>query len=204
MSLILVTTSLDFVLQETNACLLQVHIIFLNPIYHQFLTLQLFPLTLPSLDIFTCKAPCGRGFTRNYWYGDCEYTGVEGPTVLYEQLPTAPDVSTTATYSPETTSEPYMFTICGYGFERNAAGDCVDIDECLTNPCSGVSQICSNSEGSYSCDCEVGFSLLGGDCVFASCDYFPGLCTPDEDCVGVEGNFVVSNCGVSEDLIVIF
>ena len=44
------------------------------------------------LGVFTCKAPCGRGYTRHYWWGDCEYTGDVATTAPYETP--APEVAT--------------------------------------------------------------------------------------------------------------
>ena len=37
---------------------------------------------------------------------------------------------------------------------------CVDIDECNSNN-GGCEQTCSNVDGSFSCDCEIGFTLSG-------------------------------------------
>ena len=46
--------------------------------------------------------------------------------------------------------------ICDPGYSYNRKS-CVDIDECLSNPCSSGS--CVNSEGSFKCECPEGFSL---------------------------------------------
>ncbi len=39
----------------------------------------------------------------------------------------------------------------------------VDIDECTQNNGS-CDQICVNVDGSYFCDCEVGYQLVNGSC----------------------------------------
>lgn len=44
---------------------------------------------------------------------------------------------------------------CKDGFKAIGA-ECVDLDECLTNPC-GPASICTNIRGSYHCECESGF-----------------------------------------------
>jgi len=81
-------------------------------------------------------------------------------------------------------------TPCGEGFARDSAGACEDIDECLSSPCSGPNQACTNSEGSFSCDCAEGFSAYGdGSCAASKCNNFPALCVAGEECVGVEGAF---------------
>lgn len=38
----------------------------------------------------------------------------------------------------------------------DAEGRCVDVDECLGDPCQGI---CINTQGSYSCSCELGYQL---------------------------------------------
>lgn len=46
---------------------------------------------------------------------------------------------------------------CQNGFEPQGSV-CVDIDECRTNPTScGSNSICTNTPGSYRCDCNAGF-----------------------------------------------
>lgn len=41
--------------------------------------------------------------------------------------------------------------------------DIIDVDECLEQPC-GSSAKCTNSQGSFTCECEPGFILRGVDC----------------------------------------
>ena len=35
--------------------------------------------------------------------------------------------------------------------------NCIDIDECLSNPC--LNGKCTNSQGSFRCECATGFNL---------------------------------------------
>ena len=40
----------------------------------------------------------------------------------------------------------------------------VDIDECLSDPCSGqVQNVCENTEGSYMCKCPTGYEYSQND-----------------------------------------
>ena len=42
---------------------------------------------------------------------------------------------------------------------------CIDIDECLSDPCPSDSLICNNKDGNYSCDCPGGTMDNGTDCI---------------------------------------
>ena len=53
---------------------------------------------------------------------------------------------------------------CTYFF-RDIDGKCVDIDECKAVP-SPCEQICINTNGTYSCDCNPGYLLTAsGGCI---------------------------------------
>ena len=41
---------------------------------------------------------------------------------------------------------------------------CIDIDECLTGPCS-LTMLCNNMDGNYTCDCPDGTTKNGTDCL---------------------------------------
>lgn len=50
---------------------------------------------------------------------------------------------------------------------------CTDnIDECLNSSICPLNSNCTDSPGSYSCDCIAGYSLAGGQCVGKSCCSF--------------------------------
>lgn len=59
---------------------------------------------------------------------------------------------------------------CPKGWEGDGH-TCTDIDECALG-ISGCDQICVNEPGSYHCDCEVGYTLHGGQGA-------PGMCIPN-------------------------
>uniref|UniRef100_A0A914W7R3 EGF-like domain-containing protein n=1 Tax=Plectus sambesii TaxID=2011161 RepID=A0A914W7R3_9BILA len=53
---------------------------------------------------------------------------------------------------------------CSPGYQRDfSTGHCVDIDECLHQPC-GDHGVCFNSPGSYKCMCKSGFELRNNTC----------------------------------------
>lgn len=41
----------------------------------------------------------------------------------------------------------------------------IDIDECLSKDSCGPNSICSNTMGSFSCQCEPGYTLNGSFCM---------------------------------------
>ncbi|XP_026730463.1 fibrillin-1 [Trichoplusia ni] len=58
---------------------------------------------------------------------------------------------------------------CPLGFEADEYGSCFDIDECATNrhSCSGLTEVCRNTVGGYTCSCAPGFRR---DLVTKACD----------------------------------
>ncbi|KAJ1494182.1 hypothetical protein T484DRAFT_1741547 [Baffinella frigidus] len=54
---------------------------------------------------------------------------------------------------------------CPPGFDLNATGHCVDVDECSTPPPScDVLAYCTNTEGSFACACPPGIVGDGKVC----------------------------------------
>ena len=90
---------------------------------------------------------------------------------------------------------------CKEGFYRNESEKCVDIDECENiNNCTQNSA-CSNTEGSYYCNCKPGFYGSGfttcfkGECVDASCPGNQTCMSPTTTCDCSEGlNKIGKNC----------
>ena len=60
-----------------------------------------------------------------------------------------------------------------------------DIDECDNNPCDGNAS-CSNNNGSYSCECDKGYSGDGYECT-NYCEY--SNCDVDQTCSTLPDNF---------------
>ena len=70
--------------------------------------------------------------------------------------------------------------------------NCVDIDECLTNPC-GTNEDCTNTIGSYTCSCSTGYTLIAGNCVdINECNTNNGGCS--EGCVNTDGSYTCKYC----------
>ncbi|CAH1643971.1 unnamed protein product [Spodoptera littoralis] len=59
---------------------------------------------------------------------------------------------------------------CAFGFEPDEYGACFDIDECATNrhSCSGLTEVCRNTIGGYTCNCAPGFRR---DLITKSCEF---------------------------------
>lgn len=68
---------------------------------------------------------------------------------------------------------------CLPGFQDKGPAGCVDIDECLENPC-GQNAICINEIGTFKCECPPGMT---GDPFIGSCiGTILEACQKDEDC----------------------
>ncbi len=74
---------------------------------------------------------------------------------------------------------------CDDGYAR-VAGECLDIDECLTVAC-GANATCQNQPGSYACVCNTGFQGDGTQCTALPnrCDDMAAILASDDyGCVG--------------------
>lgn len=82
----------------------------------------------------------------------------------------------------------FRICACDEGFRLTEDG-CVDIDECLSNPCeTGVS--CTNLEGSFECGCGPGFEADGTTCVdIDECNVGTDNCAPEATCTNAIGSF---------------
>ncbi|CAG9812125.1 unnamed protein product [Chironomus riparius] len=94
-------------------------------------------------------------------------------------------VTTTLPTTTTTTQDP-----CHRGFQRNYKGICVDIDECLFNPCD-QGLICVNRNGGYTCEvshCNPGFKPVGRTCEdINECDSNP--CPLTHNCLNTHGSY---------------
>ena len=71
---------------------------------------------------------------------------------------------------------------CPEGFERNDDQLCQDTDECsIDSDVCHENAICSNTEGSYKCNCTNGFYGSGESCFPGSCPDF--ICPLNQKCV---------------------
>ncbi|KAM9294638.1 fibulin-5 [Gastrophryne carolinensis] len=77
--------------------------------------------------------------------------------------------------------------VCRFGYQMDESGQCVDIDECVSdsNHCNPT-QVCINTEGGYTCSCTEGYWLLEGQCLdIDECRY--GYC--QQLCANVPGSY---------------
>eukprot|EP00095_Tigriopus_kingsejongensis_P012598 maker-scaffold642_size120736-snap-gene-0.27 protein:Tk12598 transcript:maker-scaffold642_size120736-snap-gene-0.27-mRNA-1 annotation:"GH13743" len=85
--------------------------------------------------------------------------------------------------------------VCRRGYERNPAGDCVDLNECLLGNVCGVNSVCKNLPGSYDCECPSGFQgnpfTSCQSCSGSSCSCLP----PYQD---IEGRCQLADCSNCE------
>ncbi|XP_067829250.1 adhesion G protein-coupled receptor E2-like isoform X2 [Heptranchias perlo] len=91
---------------------------------------------------------------------------------------------------------------CAHGYTKSINGTCIDMNECLTDPC-GPKALCHNSEGSFYCTCGKGFYSESGDHLIASqveshCrdedECLTNPCGPNAFCHNTEGSFYCT-CG---------
>uniref|UniRef100_A0A182JMQ3 EGF-like domain-containing protein n=1 Tax=Anopheles atroparvus TaxID=41427 RepID=A0A182JMQ3_ANOAO len=110
--------------------------------------------------------------------------------------------STSTSTTTSTTAQPYRARYssyqpylppCGIGFERNALGACVDIDECTTGEAQcGPDQTCKNKQGGYVCVCPPGH-MIGRSQHCEDIDecamYGTKVCPHNSNCVNTVGSY---------------
>jgi alpha-tubulin suppressor-like RCC1 family protein len=77
----------------------------------------------------------------------------------------------------------------------------VDIDECAGDPVCDENATCINTEGSYTCTCNPGYTGDGHHCeLIVDCSNNPDICDVNASCEEVEGQMVcVCNEGYAGD-----
>lgn len=63
------------------------------------------------------------------------------------------------------------FCKCRTGFSE-ATVECLDIDECATSPCHATNATCTNTFGSYICECNSGYVGDGFTCDAINCSHY--------------------------------
>ncbi|MBK7760126.1 MAG: hypothetical protein IPI35_27710 [Deltaproteobacteria bacterium] len=78
---------------------------------------------------------------------------------------TADDSTTDDSTTDDSTTDDSAVVDCDLGYVLNTDGDCVDIDECVdgTNDCAADAD-CTNTEGSFSCECPSDMVGDGTEC----------------------------------------
>ncbi|MFT3925172.1 MAG: EGF domain-containing protein [Myxococcales bacterium] len=96
------------------------------------------------------------------------------------------------------TAGSYSCDLCGTGFEASSDGlNCVDIDECSrgTHNCGSKGTCSSNTNGSYACTCQAGYTQTIGADGRPTCT-LSGACEADQDnCVDTASNGTCTSTG---------
>ncbi|NXD85850.1 FBN2 protein, partial [Halcyon senegalensis] len=85
---------------------------------------------------------------------------------------------------------------CNMGYKQDANGDCIDVDECTSNPCSNGD--CVNTPGSYYCKCHAGFQRTPTKqaCIDVDECIQNGVLCKNGRCVNTDGSFqCICNAG---------
>ncbi|CAD5125802.1 DgyrCDS14008 [Dimorphilus gyrociliatus] len=80
--------------------------------------------------------------------------------------------------------------ICNKGFTFDGIG-CVDLDECISNPCKGLAT-CINKEGSYECQCPDGYrhdSFQSGCIDIDECTENLHTCLAGTQCINTKSSY---------------
>ncbi|KAG5668883.1 hypothetical protein PVAND_016803 [Polypedilum vanderplanki] len=159
-----------------------------------------------TIGSFFCSDKCPQ-YECNIFTEDVVYKSRTRPTTIRTTTATVNKnwnifrrpSTTTTTIAPKQTTK--IITVygegCYKGFERNERGACVDINECLINPCPSHLS-CFNYNGGYSCrksSCPYGFRPNGTDCVYINnCESNP--CPYGYECIDLLNNHTckIKNC----------
>ena len=82
---------------------------------------------------------------------------------------------------------------CKDGFHRDKSEKCIDTNECETENKCHQDAMCSNTFGSYYCDCKTGFFGTGFSCLKGEC--IDGSCPGNQTCIAS-----TSSCHCSKGL----
>ena len=78
------------------------------------------------------------------------------------------------------------------GHAKNATGACVDINECVNPDACAANQECSNTDGSFTCFCMVGYAVGTTDadaCVDINECKSADACAVNQECSNTDGSF---------------
>ena len=128
--------------------------------------------SITCVDIDECQdvnSYCATNETcrdRQPFFSCCYGETVNGAYTHVCNCPTGYSIANNRTLWEHNTYGLCLYTECANGYEQNDKGDkCIDIDECLENPCDDE-QYCHNTNGGYSCiACPYGYEEVNGECV---------------------------------------
>ena len=128
-------------------------------------------------DIPECLWECKTGFTKNEDETECIKDGEEDPCDGINCEGNSKCVEGKC--------------ICDAGFQKIGNEECMDINECSTNN-GGCAQICTNTEGSFECNCESGYILNVDNKTcndIDECTNETANCSENATCKNTQGSF---------------
>ncbi|XP_062600104.1 mucin-like protein [Saccostrea cucullata] len=91
----------------------------------------------------------------------------------------------------QSTGRAFKCENCPQGYQMTETFKCIDIDECANSTLNDCDQICSNTEGSYTCSCRTGYRLTGHMCHdINECSEGTNIC--EQKCHNTQGSYYCS------------
>ena len=97
---------------------------------------------------------------------------------------------------PKTPSDDLKSCDCPAGYESDAEGNCVDIDECETGAHTcGANALCANTPGEHICSCAPGYASADASLLNLQCSDIDECATGAHSCGGQENAYCVNAVG---------
>nr|XP_022333526.1 mucin-like protein [Crassostrea virginica] len=94
----------------------------------------------------------------------------------------------------QVTGRPFECQNCPTGYQMSQSYKCIDLDECANSSLNGCNQLCTNTDGSYSCSCYPGYRLTNTLCTdINECSEGTNIC--QQLCINADGYY---NCSCVE------
>ena len=97
---------------------------------------------------------------------------------------------------PKTPSDDLKSCDCPAGYESDAEGNCVDIDECETGAHTcGANALCANTPGEHICSCAPGYASADASLLNLQCSDIDECATGAHSCGGQKNAYCVNAVG---------
>lgn len=95
---------------------------------------------------------------------------------------------------PTTLADPLYTCACIDGYTFETPNLCIDTNECDSMPCDAYAK-CTNTAGSYTCECLSGYKGTGIVCTLLSpCEANPGSCVDGASCINIGNTSYTCEC----------